>query len=51
MRDWSHDNGNNNKDDRRSAPDFEDATRDIQNRASKPVGAALSETRHFREFF
>lgn len=49
--DCSHDDGDDDKDDHGSAPDFEAAARDIQNRASKPVGAASSETRHFREFF
>jgi hypothetical protein len=32
-------------------PDFEALARDIQNRASRRVGAATTETRHFREFF
>ena len=32
-------------------PDFEALARDIQNRASHRVGAATTETRHFREFF
>jgi hypothetical protein len=32
-------------------PDFEELARDIQNRASHRVGAATTETRHFREFF
>jgi hypothetical protein len=32
-------------------PDFEEMARDIQNRASRRVGAATTETRHFREFF
>ncbi len=32
-------------------PDFEALARDIQNRASRCVGAATTETRHFREFF
>ena len=32
-------------------PDFEALARDIQNRASHHVGAATTETRHFREFF
>ena len=32
-------------------PDFEALARDIQNRASDRVGAAATETRHFREFF
>ena len=49
--DCSHDDGDDDKDDHGGAPDFEAAARDIQNRASKPVGAASSETRHFREFF
>jgi hypothetical protein len=31
-------------------PDFEALARDIQNRASHGVGAATTETRHFREF-
>ena len=31
-------------------PDFEALARDIQNRASRRVGAATTETRHFREF-
>jgi hypothetical protein len=49
---YSHNNNNNNKEDNHGgAPDFVDAARDIQNRASKPAGAALSMTRHFREFF
>jgi hypothetical protein len=49
--DCSHDDSDDDKDDHGSAPDFEAAARDIQNRASKPVGATSSETRHFREFF
>jgi len=32
-------------------PDFKALARDIQNRASHRVGAATTETRHFREFF
>ncbi len=32
-------------------PDFEALARDIQNRASHCVGAGMTETRHFREFF
>jgi hypothetical protein len=32
-------------------PDFEASAREIQNRASHRVGAATTETRHFREFF
>ena len=32
-------------------PDFEALARDIQNQASRRVGAATTETRHFREFF
>jgi len=32
-------------------PDFKALARDIQNRASRHVGAATMETRHFREFF
>ncbi len=32
-------------------PDFEALARDIQNRASRRVGAATTETGHFREFF
>jgi hypothetical protein len=32
-------------------PDFEALACDIQNRASHRVGAAMTETRHFREFF
>jgi len=32
-------------------PDFEVLARDIQIRASRRVGAATMETRHFREFF
>ena len=32
-------------------PDFEALARDIQNRASRRVGAVTTETRHFREFF
>jgi hypothetical protein len=32
-------------------PDFEALARDIQNRATHRVGAATTETRHFREFF
>ena len=32
-------------------PDFKALARDIQNRASRCVGAAKTETRHFREFF
>ena len=32
-------------------PDFEALARDIQNRVSRRVGAAMTETRHFREFF
>ena len=31
-------------------PDFEALARDIQNRASRRVGVAMTETRHFREF-
>jgi hypothetical protein len=49
--DCSHDDGDDDKDDHGGAPDFEAAARNIQNRASKPVGAASSEKRHFREFF
>jgi hypothetical protein len=36
---------------RHVTPDFETLARDIQNRASRPVRAASTETRHFREFF
>ena len=32
-------------------PDFEALARDIQNRASRRVGAATTETGHFRQFF
>ncbi len=32
-------------------PDFEVLARDIQNRASRRVGTATMEARHFREFF
>ena len=32
-------------------PDFEALARVIQNRASHRVGAAMTETQHFREFF
>ena len=32
-------------------PDFEALARDIQNQASRRVGAVTTETRHFREFF
>ena len=32
-------------------PDFKALARDIQNRASRRVGAAATETRHFHEFF
>ncbi len=32
-------------------PDFEVLARNIQNRASRCVGVATTETRHFREFF
>ncbi len=32
-------------------PDFEALAQDIQNRASRRVGVATTETRHFREFF
>ena len=32
-------------------PDFEALAWDIQNRASHRVGAAMTEKRHFREFF
>ena len=32
-------------------PDFKALARDIQNRASHRVGAAMTEKRHFREFF
>jgi hypothetical protein len=39
------------KDNHSSVPDFVAAAWDIQNRASKPAGAALSKTRHFCEFF
>ena len=34
-----------------SMPAFEALARDLQNRASHHVGAATTETRHFREFF
>ena len=36
---------------RQVTPDFETLAREIQNRASRPVCAASTETRHFREFF
>jgi hypothetical protein len=36
---------------RHVTPDFETLAREIQNRASRPVRAASTETRHFREFF
>jgi hypothetical protein len=32
-------------------PDFKALARDIQNQASRRVGAVTTETRHFREFF
>jgi hypothetical protein len=36
---------------RHVTPDFETLAREIQNRESRPVCAASTETRHFREFF
>ncbi len=36
---------------RHVSPDFETLAREIQNRASCPVRVALTEKRHFRDFF
>jgi hypothetical protein len=36
---------------RHVSPDFETLARDIQNRATRHVGAESTEKRHFREFF
>ncbi len=49
--DFSYDNNNDKEDIHGGAPDFEATARDFQNQVSKPVGAALSETRHFHKFF
>jgi hypothetical protein len=51
--DYSLNDDDNDKeeDNHGGAPDFVAAACNIQNRASKPVRAASSEMRHFREFF